>query len=163
MHNETLTISETPWLAIIGSLLIPVGLVGWAMDAAWVHVGISSPVLRSIIFTVFIVLEIYLLLRGVWPRTITVNPATRQITIAAYCPCLFPPAHINFSDIQKIRVGDYTSSHSSGRMFNLVLEKRDGTTITFGDWNDRDQGKYERWRDEITAFADIDNVTPLSG
>jgi hypothetical protein len=44
-------------------------------------------------------------------------------------------------------------------MFNLVIVKKDGTEIIFGDWNSPEQKKYERWRDEIASFARINNIT----
>lgn len=162
MEKDILVISETPWLAIVASILLPMGLIGWAMDASWVHVNTSSPLVRAGVFVVFILLEIYMLVRGVWKRTLTVDLRSQQITLKAYCPCLYKPQIIPIADVKKIRVRDYLASEGTGRMYGLEFERQDGTTISFGDWCDKDQKKYERWRDRVAEFAGIDNITRLS-
>jgi len=159
MNKESLIISETPWLAMVVSILIPVGLIGWALEATWVHINISSPIIIAFIIVILFVAEVYLILRGIWPRKIVVDLKKHQLIMVAYCPFIYTPTYIDFSEIKKIRVGDYNSFHTSGRVFNLIVEKSDGSEITFGDWNGRDQSKYEHWRDEIVDFARINNIT----
>jgi hypothetical protein len=101
MNRDILTISETPWLAIIVSIMIPFALIGWIQEASWVHIEISTPIIKNIVFAVFVFAEIYLLVRGVWPRKIVVNLKKQQITITAYCPYIYSPTLINISEVKK--------------------------------------------------------------
>jgi hypothetical protein len=161
LTQDTLTIVETSWLAIVVAILLPVALMGWVADASWVNVQISSPTVERVVFVVFLMGEVYLLIRGAWPTKLVVDLNKGKIIITAYCPCIYSPTSIDISEIKKIRVADRYSSNASGRLFNLVIEKHDGKKITFGDSDSVDQRKYEQWRDEIAAFAGIDNITRL--
>lgn len=163
MDKDVLIISETPWLAIAAAILVPVGLIGWVMDASWVHVNVSSPVTQAVLFVVFFLLEIYMLTRGVWPRTLTVDRNKQQITIRSYCPYLYKPEVIPLHEVKKIRVGDYLATEGTGRMYGLLIIKHDGTEVSFGDWTDKNQKKHEGWRDDIAEFAGIDNITRIPG
>lgn len=162
MNSKILKISEFSWLSIVVAVMTPIALVGWANGTSWVNVKISSPIVELIVFIVFIVSELYLLARGVWPKELTVDLNQNEITIKAYCPFIFKPTVIPIKDIKKIRVGSHLSGGDNLYSYGLVIVKNDDSEVMFGDDTDSDREKHERWRDEIAEFSGIDNITRQS-
>ena len=153
---------ERPWLSIVMAILIPLALIGWAIDASWVHVNIQSETIKAVVIAVACGCEVYLLTRGVWPAEIVVDKPNGKITLKAGCPLIFKPKVFETADIQKILVVDLKGRVGNPKVYALEFIKNDGERIMYGDNWTPDREKLEKWRDEIANFAGIDNITRLS-
>jgi hypothetical protein len=144
-----LKIDFIPWVARFGALVVFIFFIGGLIGR--IPMARGQEHLLPYALLAFFGIFTYLMIFGVWKKSINIDVAKGVIQISEGIPMLTKPKEIEISKLFHVGVNSFKGSHNN-RSYYLAFKLKNEKVVTFGYGSAIPKSLYLKWCKEINTY-----------